>query len=200
MRSRFYFYIFLLVMFKLNSLEIGLVGGFSTFRYLEVSENLKEDLYTINSGYIGLRGEKSILDNFMLIANTTLQMPHEVYLEDLYGKDSNNYLDGMFYYGLNNQVGISYQLIKSRVELSLGVLFNMDFFYFKDLEEDSGKQYYFSSLGNGVEVDFSIPISNINIGILSSFNINYIPLHSRGDEFKWANNFRIGPYFSIELP
>ncbi len=200
MKSRFYFVILLFsLIYTLGSLELGVSGGFSSFRYLEVSKNLKEDLYTINSRYIGLRAKKRLYGLYF-IGDLSLQMPYEVYLEDLYGKDSTNYLEGMFYYGINTQIGVLYPIVESRVNLSVGLLFNMDHFYFKDLEINPGDEFYFSSLGNGVQIDFNIPISKVRIGILSSFSVNYIPLHRRGDEYKWSNNFRVGPYFSVDLP
>lgn len=200
MRNKVYLIILFFISIKgLFSIDLSVHGGYSTFNYTEISENLKEDRYTINSAFVGAKVKKS-LSKVEILAGASFHRPYEILFKDLYGDDPANYLMGMYFYGLNCQVGALYPVLNRRVKFSVGALFNFDFFYFRDQQNNIGAEYYYSVLGNGLVLDLSYNVNKwLLIGLNSSFNINYLPIHQRGEEFKWSNNFIIGPYLSLVL-
>lgn len=199
MRSRILILLSFVFISSMGAKEIAVEAGISRFKYLEVSENLKEDLYKINSGIVGLRYKDriSVVD---LVVSLNAQLPYEVFLEDLYGEDSRNYLEGTSYFGLNFQAGALYPVVESKVHVSAGLLFNFDHFYFKDTYNDPNGEYVFSVFGNAIEIDLSYPINyGYKVGVTSSFAGNYLMLHERGDEFKWSYNMIFGAYVSYSM-
>lgn len=199
MRSRFFILLSFIFVSSLGAREIAVEAGISRFKYLEVSENLKEDLYKINSALVGFRyKEKGSVGD--VVGSINLQMPYEVFIEDLYGEDSRNYLEGTTYYGLNIQLGTLYPIIEKKINLSAGLLFNYDYFYFKDNYNNVGKEFRFSVLGYAVEIDIDYPINEkFKVGLTNAFIVNCAMLHRRGEEFKWSYNMSLGTYVSYSF-
>lgn len=181
--------------YTVSALEVSLCGGMSKFTYVEISENLKEDMYEIDSFLVGA-GVNQKISIFEMFTTVKAQLPYNVAFKDLYGTDSKNYLEGQFYYGLNLQAGVMYPIIDNKFRVKAGVLFNYDFFYFKDEAINIGTETVFSVLGNGIKLDLSYNLNNkYTFGANGSFDLNYLPLHKRGDEFKWSTNLAFGLYF-----
>lgn len=200
MKNRIGLIVFLLLAsVQLFSFEMGLSGGISKFSYIEISENKKEDLYEIDSFLVGITMNQrvSIIEFY---SSVLAQLPYKVSLTDLYGTSPKNYLEGQFYYGLNFQAGVLFPIIESFVIFKAGAVFNLDYFYFKDESINVGNETVFSVLGNGIILDLSYPVNDhFSFGINSSYNINYLPLYSRGGEFKWSSNLKFGAYISYVI-
>ncbi len=185
---------------NISALDLGVEGGISTFNYCELSENLKEDLYTFNSGIAGIKAKQK-LSKFELVGFIGAQLPFEALFTDLYGQDTTNYLISFFYFGINSKIGLYYPIIDKGVKLSVGIFINYDFFYLKNMSFDLfGDEVIFSVLGNGIELDFEIPMTNkLTLGLSGSFSLNYLPLYERGGSLKWSNNINIGGYCTYNI-
>ncbi len=183
------------IFYTVSALEVSLSAGMSKFTYVEISENLKEDMYEVDSFLAGV-GVNQKIGIFEMFTTLKAQLPYNATFKDLYGTDSTNYLVGHFYYGLNVQAGLMYPIIDNKFRVKAGVLFNYDFFYFKDEAINIGTETIFSVLGNGIKLDLSYNLNNkYTFGATGSYDLNYLPLHKRGYEFKWSTNLTFGLYF-----
>ncbi len=198
--KRFYiFTVLLLVSSYIYSLEIGLESGASFFSYAEVSENNKDDLYQINSGLIGVVASQDI--SFVdVLLSVKAQLPYELTFTDAFGTDDFNYLEGLYYYGLNSQLGVSYPIINNKMNLSVGLLFNHDYFYFEDQSKTSDNVYVFSVIGNAIRLNFAAPItSKLEVGINGAGAVNYLPVGDRAGQLKWSYNILVNAFLMYKI-
>ncbi|MGL1891106.1 MAG: hypothetical protein OCD02_05730 [Spirochaetaceae bacterium] len=183
----------------INSLEVGIEGGYSYFEYAEVGPNNKDDLYSIKSGLVGLFIKKDIFD-LELITSIKAQLPFDLIFTDALGTDETNYLDSLYYYGLNAQLGFLCPIKLNNLIISPGILLNYDYFYFKESLSEPYTEYSFSILGIGGELNLYLPLEqNIYLGIKSSGVLNLLPLNERSGDLLWSYNILTTLFISFIL-
>lgn len=192
--------LFLALCISISALDLGLELGFSTFRYAEIGENSKEDLYTFDSVILGVYVAKPI-NNFSLKASVSAELPYEFTFSDALGSDEKDYLDDFFYYGLNTRLSLEYMALKRDVySLYLGVLLNYDYFYFEDMVITIGNKFIYSILGAGPGVRFNLHLSELaSFQVNGSYIFNFFPLYDRGNDFLWSDNILISFGINISL-
>lgn len=177
---------------SIYGIDLGAEIGHSSFRYAEVGDNSKDDLYTLDSITLGLD-----ISRFIKLLNIegslAAQLPYDFTFEDAMGVDETNYLNDFYYFGLNSQLSLKKQIVYSHyISLSVVVLINYDFFYFRDLIIGSHKEYFYSILGSGAGLSMEFPLNdNASFRINSSYIFNFLPLYDRGTEFLWSDNIFI---------
>jgi hypothetical protein len=198
-RSILFLSLFLSII-TMNAVDFGFKVGHSSFRYAEVGENSKDDLYSLDSVTLGLSGAVPL--SFLDIKGTiSAQLPYDFTFADAFGKDEKNYLDDLFYFGLNTNLSFGYQFLNSRnVDLSIAILLSYDYFYFQDQVIEPGSEFLYSILGAGSELTAEFPLrENIHFELNGAYIFNFLPLYDRGCDFMWSDNIIISASIVLEL-
>lgn len=189
-------YFLLLLSSLLFSFDIGLEAGTSSFNYLELGINNKEDLYNISSSLIGITVRNSF-SNFDSKISLKTQVPYNLKFKDALGSDDFNYLETLIYFGGNLQLTLLYPLTSN---IYWGPLINYDFFYFEDYVIGRDDIYIYSILGAGVNLEYLYKFNKyLSFNVSGSFSYNFLALGSRVGDLKWSNNLNIGTGFLISF-
>lgn len=177
---------------SVQALDLGFTIGGSHFRYAEEGEDSKDDLFTFNSVVIGLNLNKQFGD-FYTQGEVSAQLPYELTFTDALGTDDYDYLDDMFYYGLNTNISLGYWFLDSSdLAISIAFLLNFDYFYLQDMIIDYGTEYFFSVLGAGAELNLSLPLNDfLSLKVSGSYIFNFLPLYDRDADFMWSDNILV---------
>lgn len=175
-----------------HAIDLGLTIGGSHFRYVEEGEDSKDDLFTFNSVDIGLN-YSMLLGRFYAQVEVSAQLPYELTFRDALGTDDYNYLDDMFYFGLNSNLSIAYQFLDTDdVDLYIALLLNFDYFYMQDMVIVYGTEYIFSILGTGSELTVELPLNDsLYLDISGAYIFNFLPLYDRDADFMWSDNILV---------
>ncbi len=174
------------------SLEVGFTGGVSTLNYAELGSNNKDDLYTFNSTLFGVDTSLDF-DKIFIKNSIKTEVPYNLSLTDSFGKDDDNYLINLIYFGGNLQLGIGYKLlsINSFFVKSL-VLVNLDYIYLRDNLPGHYDEYTYFVLGPGLEIDAGYKVSSkISLSVRSNFSFNLLPINNRAGTLKFSNNWQV---------
>lgn len=192
MKGFFIFFCSVVFVISIEAVDMGVATGISHFRYAEVGKNTKDDLYIMNSALIGL-SVKNRMKIFDLKGSISAQLPYSFTLTDAFGTDEANYLEILFFWGINSNVSLGYRFLNNdKIKSGVGIFLNWDFFYFHDLPLDSGDEYIFSVLGSGFELSSTFSVKKfLDIEINAGYTFNFLPLHNRGTSFKWSDNILV---------
>lgn len=183
-----------------SALSLGFDIGHTSFRYAEVGDNSKDDLYSLNSILLGVNVGTSI-NRLNLKGSVSAQLPYDFTFSDAFGTDEANYLEYFYYYGLNTQLSLSYEVIHyNKISLFLGTFLNYDYFYFKDMVVSIGSEFEYSVLGLGPNLSVQVPLgTSLYLLINGSYVFDFLPLYSRGNDFLWSDNILISASFVWEF-
>lgn len=172
--------------FSLFSLDLSARVGVSNFTYSEVSYN-KDNIYDINCLIVGPVVHFDI-GKFKIFNFLGYQLPYKITFKDALGEDPTNYIEGKFFYGFNNSLGVLYPFEIYRFTISPGTYLNFDYIYLKD--QNSNDEFIYSVLGNGLSLDLDFAFSDtFKIGGVAAMAYNYLPLNNTGNEFKYSYNY-----------
>lgn len=179
------------------TIDISTKIGGSTITYAEVGPYKKDNLYEIKSLLVGpavyYRYKKVDLYNYF-----AYQLPNEVLFEDALGEDPTNYIEGKFFYGFNNNLGVIYPIELNIFTISPGVYFNFEYIYMKD--QASGEEFIYSIMGNGVSLDLTLSFGKyIAIGASGGFAYNYLPLYDRGNDLLYSYSYFVAGIIELRL-